>query len=506
MKLTGKAAGTWNVGGLSAVTGTENRLQPLTFFGVYRAQKEFPEGKQGLGFLSTVTLRDLNAPPMIDGYNSSGLTLGADGWVFLDKNKTWVTTGWVGASHIAGSQARISDVQTNPVHYFQQPDAENVNFDSTATSLSGFAARWTLAKQKGATFVNAAFGMISPGFEVNDLGAQSSTGVLNWHAGGGKQWTTAGKVFRYRELLGALFSRYDWDRNTTGQGIWGSTYMEFRNYWWTNINLAYNPETVNNRRTRGGPLTLNLPGFESNFNFGTDGRKKVSFNMYIGSYYQKSYQYDWWSGATVNYRPASNVTVSVGPNLSGGRSPTQYVNEYVDSTATATYLTRYVFADLERTELSAGIRVNWTFTPSMSFQLYAQPFVSAGDYGDYRALTAPGTYDFDVYTEADGTYRPDSTFIYPNGPGGNAIQLYPEGDGDNKNPGFNPDFNIRSLRGNAVLRWEYLPGSTLYLVWTHGRSDSDNVGTFRFSQSMSQLWATAPENMFMVKVSYYWNP
>ncbi len=499
-KLNGKAAGTWNVGGLAAVTSTAGGLQPLTAYGVYRAQKDFAQGKQGLGFMGTVAVRDLDDPIMVSDFNSSGLALGVDGWVFLDSSKTWVTTGWVGASNVAGSQARITAVQTNSVHYFQQPDAENVAVDSAATSLGGWAARWTLAKQKGATFTNAAVGLIAPGYEVNDLGAQSATGVLNWHAGGGRQWTRPTRVFRYREILGALFERYDWDRNVTGRGIWASTYMEFKNYLWTNINFAYNPETLNNRRTRGGPLSLNLPGFENNFNFGTDSRKIVSFSMYVGSYYQTSYQYDWWSGATITFRPASNITLSFNPNFSGGLTQSQYIGEYPDSTATATYLNRYVFADLHRTELSGGFRLNWTFTPKLSLQLYAQPFVSAGEYGDFRALSEPRTYDFDVYTEADGTFDPDSTFIYPNGPGGNRIQLYPD------DPGNNPDFNFRSLRGNAVLRWEYLPGSTLFLVWTHGRQTEDDVGTFRLGYSMDQLMGAPAENMFMVKISYYWNP
>ena len=499
-KLNGKVAGSLNTGGLVSVTSTEGGLQPLTFYGVYRAQKEFPKGKQGLGFMATAAVRDVNDPLLVDAYNSSGLGFGADGWVFLDSSKTWVTTGWVGVSRIAGSQARMLDVQTNSVHYFQQPDAENLPLDSSATSLPGVAARWTLAKQKGATFVNAAFGMISPGYEVNDLGAQSATGLLNWHAGGGRQWTKPTKAFRYREVLGALFSRYDWDRNTTGQGIWASTYMEFKNYWWTNVNVAYNPETFNNRRTRGGPITLNIPGFETNLNFGSDGRKRVSFNMWAGMYYQESYQYDWWSGGGLRFRPASNITLSVEPNFSGGRSPTQYINEYADSTATATYSKRYVFADIDRMELSAGIRLNWTFTPKLSFQLYTQPFISAGDFGNYRSLSAPRTYNFDVYTEANGTYRADSTLIYPNGPSGDPIQLYPN------DPGHNPDFNYRSLRGNAVLRWEYLPGSTLYIVWAHGKEAEDDVGTFRLGYSMDQLLADPPENMFMVKISYYWNP
>jgi hypothetical protein len=511
MKLTGKVAGTWNVGGLSAVTARERaqlvdslgrdwtaEIEPLAFYGVYRAQKEFPQGRQGLGFLATVAARDFDDLALRDARNSSSLAFGADGWVFLDSSKTWVTTGWVGMSRIAGTAARITSVQRNPIHYFQQPDAEHVSVDSSLTSLGGFAARWTLAKQKGASFVNAALGVISPGFDVNDLGFQGSTGVINGHFGAGRSWTKPGKLLRYRELLGAVFVRYDWDLNPNSQGVWGSTYAQFKNYWWTNINVAYNPQTTNNRRTRGGPLTLNLPGVELDLNLGSDSRKKLSFNSYGGTYYQEAEQYDWWSGATLNVRPASNVTVSIGPNLSGGRTPAQYIGAYKDVippiVADPDSL-RYVFASLSRTELSAGIRVNWTFTPKLSLQLYMQPLISAGEFGNFRALRQAGTYEFDEYTEAAGTYNPARQEVYPDGPGtADTIALE------------SPDFNFRSLRGNAVLRWEYLPGSTLFLVWTHGRQDSDGIGSFRFSHSLDRMFALAPENQVMVKVSYYWNP
>lgn len=502
MKLTGKAAGSWNIGGVSAVTAREHdaaiEVEPLTFYGMYRAQKEFPEGRQGLGFLSTAVVRDLHTLDLESGRNSSGLMFGADGWVFLDKNKTWVTTAWVGASRIAGTQARIGDVQRNYAHYFQQPDAENVTLDPAATSLSGVAARWTLAKQKGASFVNAAFGMISPGFDVNDLGFQGQTGVLNWHVGAGNRWNNPGKVFRSRRLMGALFSRYDWDLNTTWQGAWASYFGEFTNYWWGQVNVAYNPQTIDNRLTRGGPVTVRPPGFQLNLNAGSDGRKKVSGGTWAGTYYQRPDLYEWWAGFWVNVRPASNLTVSIEPGLSKGRTVVQYIDEFPDAQATATFGNRYVFAALDRMDLSAGIRMNWTFTPTLSFQLYAAPLVFAGEYGDFRSLRTPRTFDFDVYTEANGTAVaiPDSNAyrIYPNGPGGTSFRV------DNR------DGSFRALRGNAVLRWEYLPGSTLYLVWMHRRSDEDRDGTFRFRYSMDRMFAHAPENMFMLKMSYYWNP
>jgi hypothetical protein len=377
----------------------------------------------------------------------------------------------VAASRIAGNRARITSVERNSVHYFQQPDARHVSVDTMATSLDGVAARFTLAKQRGNTFVNSAFGIISPGFDVNDLGFMYRTGVINMHLGGGRTWTKPGKLFRYAEAGGAVFRSYDWDGNINWSGVFQFGYVQFLNYYGVNWNLAYNPWTVNNRRTRGGPLTLTPPGYQFGLDLGSDSRKRVTANMGGGTYYRSRQDYDWYSYANVKYLPAPNLSVSVGPNLSGGNYPLQYVDAIADSTATATYGTSYVFARLRQTELSAGIRVNWTYSPTLSLQVYAQPLISAGKYDQFKSLARPRSYDF-------------SSAVAP----------------------YNPDFNFRSLRGNAVLRWEYMPGSTLYFVWTQSRSASDADGDFRFGSSMGSMLRAPAENIFMIKASYWWNP
>jgi uncharacterized protein DUF5916 len=483
LKLTGKVAGSWNVGGLTAVTARERatlvdslgarwgqEIEPLAAYGVYRAQKEFHKGRQGLGLLSTVAVRDFDDPTLRDGRNASALLFGADGWTFLDSSKTWVTTGWVGASRIAGTRARMVAVQQNSTHYFQQPDAGR-SVNSVATSLEGVAARFTLAKQRGNTFVNSAFGFISPGFDLNDLGFLSRTGIVNMHVGGGRTWTKPGKVFRYAEAGGALFRSYDWDGNINWSGAFHFGYVQFKNYYWINWNTAYNPWTVNNRRTRGGPLTLTPPGYQFGIDAGTDSRKTFTLNTGAFTYYRSRTDQEWSTYLNLQYRPAPNVSVTVGPNLSQGQYPLQYVDAIPDTAATATYGTRYVFARLSQTELSAGMRLNWTYSPTLSLQLYAQPLISAGKYDDFKQLARPRSYAF------DSTAAP-----------------------------YNPDFNFKSLRGNAVLRWEYLPGSTLYFVWTQSRSRSDPTGDFQFGDSMDRLLRAPAENIFMVKATYWWNP
>ena len=484
LKLTGKVAGSWNVGGLTAVTARERatlvdslgtrwnqEIEPLAGYGVYRAQKEFHKGRQGLGFLSTIAVRSFDDVALRDARNASGVLVGADGWTFLDSSKTWVTTGWVGASRIAGTAARMTAVQQSSTHYFQQPDGRTIAVDTAATSLDGMAGRFTLAKQRGNTFVNSAFGFVSPGFDINDLGFLSRTGIINMHLGGGRTWTKPGKLFRYAEAGGAVFRSYDWDGNINWSGVFHFGYVQFNNYYWVNWNAAYNPWTVNNRRTRGGPLTLTPPGYQLGFDAGTDSRKTFTVGAGAGTYYRSGQDVEWWSYVNLQYRPAANVQVTVGPNFSKARYPTQYVDAFPDTAATATYGTQYVFARLRQTELSAGVRLNWTYSPTLSLQLYAQPLISAGKYDDFKQLAEPRSNDY-------------------------AATAAP----------YNPDFNFKSLRGNAVLRWEYLPGSTLFFVWTQSRADFEDVGDFQFGQSMRRMFRAPAENIFMVKATYWWNP
>jgi hypothetical protein len=317
---------------------------------------------------------------------------------------------------------------------------------------------------------------------VNDVGFMFRTGLMNMHLGGGYSWSQPGKVFRSGEVLGAVFRSYDWDGNINWSGAFAAASAQLLNYYYVGVNLAYNPWTVNNRRTRGGPLSLNPPGYQVDLNLNSDSRKPFTFGVFTGTYIRSAADQSWYLGTDFSFRPAPNVTLSVGPNLNWTRDPTQYIETVADSSATATFGRRYVFARLAQTELSAGIRMNWTFTPELSLQLYAQPLISAGNYGGFRGLARARTYEFDEWNSADSTIG-----------------------GMRYVPG-NPDFNFKSLRGNAVLRWEYLPGSTLFFVWTQEREDFEGTGDFQFGRSMRRLLQAPSRNIFLVKATYWWNP
>lgn len=506
LKLTGKALNSWNVGAVSAITAKETAdlmdtagvrsrvpVEPLSYYGVYRIQKEFNGGRQGLGVLSTVAARHFDDTTLVNELNSSSLALGVDGWTALDHDKTWVLTGWAGASDVNGTPTRLLALQQNSLHYFQQPDGEHVHVDSAATSMRGLAGRVAVNKQRGNWYANSAFGVISPGFDVSDVGFQFRTGIYNMHAVGGYRWTKPGKVFRAAELYGAAFRSYDFDGNINWSGVFTTAWAQLHNFYQVNFDAAYNPWTVNNRRTRGGPLTLNPPGYQVDGGINSDSRKAWVL-MLMGGTYQAANDRNWYLSPSIELRPAPNVDVTVGPNFSREDTPSQYVGTFADPNATATFGHRYMFATLHQTEVSAGIRVNWTYTPKLSLQMYMQPLISAGAYSDYKALARPRTYAFDHYSDADSTFNSSTYTAYPDGPGGPALAV------------GNPNFNFKSLRGNAVLRWEYLPGSTLYFVWTQTRSDYENQGDFNFGNAMHRLAQAKPDNIFLVKFTYWWNP
>jgi hypothetical protein len=370
---------------------------------------------------------------------------------------------------VRGNEARLIALQQNSQHYFQRPDAGHVHVDSSATALTGYAGRLLVNKQKGNVIFNSAIGFVDPKFDLNDMGFLWRTDVINGHIGGGYKWTKPGRFTRYRELLGAVFGSRDFDGNTIWFGVWQSGYFEFLNYYNFNYSVAYNPETVSNNRTRGGPLTLNPPGWEVNFFLNSDSRKAWVFGLGTFGYSRGPQNWDRGIDVSVEWKPSANLSINMGPTLWWNRNFSQYVTVVPDPQATATFGNRYIFAALKQTELSASIRLNWTFTPQLSLQLYTQPLISSGDYFNYKELARPRSYEFTPYL----TDRSD-------------------------------DFNFKSLRGNAVLRWEYSPGSTLYFVWTQSRTDNENFGNFRFNRSVGRLGDARPDNIFLIKASYWW--
>jgi Domain of unknown function (DUF5916) len=503
-KLTGKIGDNWTIGTLHAVTQREMaqvdsssqksaiEAEPLTYYGLARLQKEFNDGRQAIGFIGSATERGFADPALKDQINNGAFTGGVDGWTSFDDAKEWVLNGWLGGSVIEGTQQRLINLQEDPRHYFQRPDASYLGVDSTATSLTGYAGHFRFVKQKGNFLLNNSFGLLSPKFELNDIGFLSRTDVINWHSAAAYQWTQQTAYYHQIFTMAAIFGNWDFGGYRTWFGYLHHTEYELPNFYWIIYTLVYNPQTVNDRRTRGGPLTLNQPGYEADLTLQSNDHSEWVYYLNEYSYWTATDK-SWSVAPEVDWKPRANLLVSVAPQFERDITFAQWVGEFYDPTATATYMNRYVFAALNQKTLSASIRVNWTFTPELSLEIYVQPLISSGNYHDYKELARPLTYDFPQYPAKDVSLEDGNYVIDPDGNG--PAQPYSFSD---------PDFNFKSLRGNAVLRWEYLPGSVLYFVWTQSRTDDYSYdGDFQFNHALNRLLTAQADNIFMVKFSYY---
>jgi len=507
-KLTGKIGG-WNIGFVNALTAreyaevdslgyrTREEVEPLTYYGVLRAQKDIREGQQGFGIVATGVTRSLGSETLNGILNKNAFTLAADGWAFLDQKRNYVVGGWIGGTRVEGAPSDILRLQYSSMHYFQRPDATHVGLDPNATSLSGWGGRFAFAKQNGKFLFLANVGALSPGFDPNDAGFQyGSSDIVNISFLPALQWTQPGKVFQQFLLFAGAARNYDFGGNKTYEGWLGSVQGVFRNFWDFNLMLAYNPWTISNALTRGGPLARRPWGWEMDLQGETDSRKKIVIQGALTTYRQPAAGSEMSAQVTLRWKPNGNFNLSFGPGYSTENTGHQWVTRVRDAAMAETYGARYVFGRLDQKVLSAVIRVNWTFTPKLTLQAYLQPFIAVGRYDRFKELARPKTYDFNVFGEGastiscgDGLYAVD-----PDGPGDAATFYF-----------GNPDFNMKSLRGTVVLRWEYMPGSLLYFVWTQNRADYANPGDFQFRRDFKDLLAAPGDNIFMLKVSYRWN-
>jgi len=507
-KITGKIGKNngWNIGILSAFTQRENaevdlygsrslhEVEPFTNYNVIRMQKEFNEGKQGIGFIATSVSRNLNNEMLQSLLNKNAFSFALDGWTTLDKKKTWVITGWLAGTRVRGSQEKIWDLQHSYPHYFQRPDVKHVNLDEKATSMDGWSGRFELVKHTGNFIFNAALGLISPGFDSTDLGFQRSGDLINGHIMLGYQYFKPGKILRNWQILLFTQRNYDFGGNLIGeQRLIAIINATLKNYLSLYFQLSYNPERLDKYLTRGGPLALSPTYTWMDFGINTDDRKPLVLNM--GGYHMESL-----SGAfendiymNIRWKPRSNFNINLNPSYSYSNDLAQWVTQVEDPFMTETYSNRYIFGNIQQKSFSCSLRFDWTFTPKLSLQAYIQPFIAVGDYNNFKELARAKSFNFNTFGENG------STIFFSN----DTYTVDPDGAGPASHFTFgNPDFNLKSLRGTIVLRWEYRPGSILYFVWTQNRADYTNPGDFELGRDFTNLIKAPGDNIFMVKFTY----
>ena len=507
-KLTGKLDDKTTIGAISAVTErtfatlynnsiqTKEEVEPLTHYGVFRTKREFNGGNQSLGFMFTTVNRGLNENDLKNHLTKNAFTYGFDGYTFIGEKKEYALAAAVVGSYINGSKEALQVVQQQPYRYFQRPDATNAIFNPSLTSLSGLYGRIMLNKQQGNFYLNAALGAVSPGFEYNDLGYQWMADRLNGHIVLGYRWFEPDNIFRKKMIYVSHVRSYDFEGNLLNNFLWFNSSFTFMNYWTVGINGSYNFESLNRTATRGGPLVTQPSGHQINFNVYSDGREKIIFDIST-SYAADKLGGEFKSvGFNVQWKPNTQMNFSIGPELDLNDDNRMWVGNFNDPAATNTYGTRYVFATIAQKTLSANIRLNWTFTQTLSLQLFLQPLFAVGDYNKFKELALPRTTSLNEYG------KNGSSISYNTGDG--VYTVDPDGNGPAQAFQFgNPNFNYKSLRGTAVLRWEVMPGSILYLVWSHDQSNLDDPGNFSLGRDWKNLFNSDGNNVLAVKFSYW---
>jgi hypothetical protein len=335
---------------------------------------------------------------------------------------------------------------------------------------------------------------MSPGFESNDLGYIGSVDLRGFSTFLLYKQNRPGRLLRNWDW--SVFSNdcWNWGGDVTYQGYESMAGTTFANYWSFNGRASWFPQAYDDRLTRGGPIAGLPPGGRVSGTLSTDSRKTWQLKTSVNASWNDVGAHALTVSPTLTLHPSTSLLVRFTPTLTRLRDMAQYVATVPDPTATATYGARYVFATIDQRVVSLDTRVDWTFSPTLSLQLYVQPFVATGAYGRPKQLHAPRSNEFDVYGEGVGTVGRGAGGwdVDPDGAGPAAAFDVPD-----------PDFNFRSLLGNAVLRWQYRPGSTLFLVWQQSRTGAEGIGDFAFGRDFRALLDRRPENTVALKATWW---
>jgi hypothetical protein len=507
-KLTGRTPGGWSIGVLDAYTlreearfrtptaaDTTATVEPAANYFTGRVKRDLRDGNTTLGTGINTVHRQLDDPSLEPLFRSSAYVGGFD-WNHAWQNRKWAFDGAVVVTHNLGSAAAIDELQLSPARYYQRPDRKRFRRDSTKTSLTGYMAEWTVGKLSGEHWRGGlTYQEYNPGFEINESGFLGSTDMRSFAPIINYRDQKPGNYVRSWEQYLFWNPSWNFDGDMTFNGVGAITVFEAANFWNYFVRLDWRPPALDPGLTRGGPVAGLKSGGGYLVEVNSDRRKKHTYGAFLQYSFNTGGGTGLFFGPRATIRPSPAVRVQLQPQYNRVHALAQYVTTTADANATQTYGSRYVFATLDQTQLSMTTRVDWTFTPKMSLQIFAQPLIASGDFVDYKELDRPRAFEFDVYGRDIGTISRDASGTYtvdPDGPGSSPTFTFPD-----------LDFNRRFLRGNAVLRWEYRPGSALFFVWQQSRASFTQLNNFELGRDFDELWGAPPVNVFVLKATWW---
>lgn len=504
-KLTGKNKNGFSWGLLEAVTNREKAevqnmdgsrdkiaVEPATNYLVGRFQQDIKEGNTVVGAILTSTNRfikdeDSHLDFLHDNAYSGGVDVTHN---FL--NRKYYVSFRSSFSHVNGTEGSILGTQTASERYFQRPDNRHHDVDSTLTSLNGSATSFNLGKAQGRIRYNLSFSYKSPEFEINDLGFLRQSDVMSqdfW-----MQYRTINSFGIFRSFRANInqWASWDFDGINTSQGFNVNAHAQFKNNWSFGNGSTYRVMSVSNADLRGGPSIAYPGGTNYWYYLGTNSQKKLTFR--INQWFFRGFEnYAWESGfwSRLFWQPINALSLNLQPSISWSRNDLQYI-----TTASFGSDDRYVLGRINQATYRISLRSTFNLTPNFSIELWAQPFMTRGEYSEFKLAIAPHaeSYEdrFQTFTDEQLSWNTVNE-EYDIDENRDGINDYSIGD---------PDFNVVQFRSNFVVRWEYIPGSTLFLVWSSNGSDFNNLDDNGFRSLSNQLTNLNANHTFLIKYTY----
>lgn len=501
VKLSGTTSKGLSVGLIQSVTANEfaqisdqygNRssvkVEPLTSYTVGRIQKGYNEGNTVIGGMVTSTNRVIDSPNL-ETLSKNAYTGGLDLLTHFRDKEFFINAKLLG-SYIDGSAKAITALEQSSARYYQRPGATYVDYDTTATSLSGWGGKFVIGKgSKGHWKYSAGVTWLTPGLELNDLGYMNFSDFITQTNEVTYLITQPVSIFNSYDITLEQFNSWDFSGSYLGSGGHLAFNSTFKNQWNLSANLIFHSQSLDTKILRGG-YDMIMPYKVTSFgSLTTDQAKKVIAQLQYsyeksGSNSSENYEIQ----PRIVYRPINNLKLSVAANYDGNRDNLQYVDTKTFATGN-----RYILGRIDQKTLGLTFRVDLYITPEFSIQYYGSPFISKGKYSQLKYITNARAESYDNRFQLYNTQTlPDGTYLLSD-------PLYGSYDL------ANPDFNFHEFRSNLVAKWEYRLGSFIYLVWSSQRSGTTGDSNASFGESYKQLRSIFPNNIFLIKLNYWFS-
>lgn len=502
VKFSGKTKDGWSIGILESTTarkyatidnnGQRRReiVEPLTNYFIGRLQKDFNDRNSYIGGIFTATNRE-NLGQNINFLHKSAYTGGFD-FKHQWNQRDWYIAGNILWSHLRGDTMAIRQTQESITHLFQRVGADHVKLDPNRTSMSGTGGNLQLGKVgNGHWKFETGFTWRSPELELNDVGFQRQADDLRHYNWIGYQSLKPDKTFRKIGINYNHWSVWDFGGNHNSLQFNTNSWQNWKNNWFSNLGITITPVQYSIFALRGGPRLRLSPEISFYNGAETDSRKKLQLSLYHnGSRALDNSKNSYAIEFGLSYQPYNALRISAFPEYSTFNNKLQYIDN-IKAGNTTTYLN----GSVEQRTLSMSLRLNYTINPNLSLQYWGQPFISNGRYSDFKEVTDPlaksfnnrmSTYQNNQVSFNDNIYSVDTNL-----------------DGTTDFTFDNPDFSMVQFRSNLVIRWEYIPGSEIFLVWSQDVSHSGDPQSPLFNGLKDHIFnGEKPKNIFLLKATY----